>query len=55
MAKSKWEYCTDMVSNDSENPYQLWSCINTILHRRAVPSLLKQFTTFSLWGVLRLF
>ena len=39
MAKAKSDYYTNMVSNNSESPRQLWSCINQILHRRPAPSL----------------
>ena len=34
MAKSKSDYYTHMVSNNSESLRQLWNCINKILHRR---------------------
>ena len=39
MAKAKSDYYTNMVSNNSESPLQLWNCINQILHRRPAPSL----------------
>ena len=39
MAKAKPDYYTNMVSNNSESPRQLWKCINQIVHRRPVPSL----------------
>ena len=39
MAKAKLDYFTNMVSNNSESPHQLWNCINQILHRRPAPSL----------------
>ena len=39
MAKAKSDYFTDMVINKSDNPRQLWNCINNILHRRPTPSL----------------
>ena len=39
MAKAKSEYYTNMVSNNSESPRQLWNCIHQILHRRPAPSL----------------
>ena len=32
MAKAKSDYYTNMVSNNSESPRQLWNCINQILH-----------------------
>ena len=39
MAKAKSDYYTNMVSNNSESPRQLWNCINQILHRRPAPPL----------------
>ena len=39
MAKAKSDYYTNMVSNNSDSPRQLWNCINQIVHRRPVPSL----------------
>ena len=48
MAKAKSEYFTNMVSSNSENSHQLWSCINKILHRRAAPSLPKHNSLCSL-------
>ena len=39
MAKTKSDYYTNIVSNNSESPRQLWHCINQILHRRPAPSL----------------
>ena len=48
MAKAKSEYFTNMVSSNSENSRQLWSCINKILHRRAAPSLPKHNSLCSL-------
>ena len=39
MAKAKSDYYTNMVSNNSESPRQLWNCINQILHRQPGPSL----------------
>ena len=39
MAKAKSDYYTNMVSNNSESPRQLWNCINQILHMWPVPSL----------------
>ena len=32
MAKAKPDYYTNMVSNNSESPRQLWKCINQIIH-----------------------
>ena len=39
MAKAKTVYYTNMVSNNAENPYELWNCLNKILHRVPAPSL----------------
>ena len=48
MAKAKSDYYTNMVSNNSESPRQLWNCINQILHRRPAPSLPNQVSIKSL-------
>ena len=48
MAKAKSNYYTNMVSNNSESPRQLWNCINQILHRRPAPSLLNHVSIKSL-------
>ena len=39
MAKANSDYYTNMVSNNAENPCQLWNCMNKILHRVPAPSL----------------
>ena len=39
MAKAKSDYYTNLVSNYTENPHQLWNCINKILHRVPAPTL----------------
>ena len=44
IAKTKSDYYTRMISNNSENPRQLWNCINKILHRLPAPSLPKHAT-----------
>ena len=49
MAKAKSDYYTRMISNNSENPPQLWNCINKILHRLPAPSLPKHASLKSLF------
>ena len=39
MVNAKSDYYTNMVSNNSESPRQLWNGINQIIHRRPAPSL----------------
>ena len=39
MANDKLNYYKNIVSNNIENPHQLWNCINKILHRVPTPTL----------------
>ena len=48
MAKAKLDYYTRMISNNSENPRQLWNYIKKIIHRWPVPSLPKHVSLKSL-------
>ena len=48
MANAKSQYFTNVMSTNSENPHQFWSCINSIFHRQAAPSLPKHKSLSSL-------
>ena len=39
MNKAKSDFCRNIISNNPDNPRQLWNCINRTLHRKASVSL----------------
>ena len=48
MNKAKSDFYRNMISNNSDNPRQLWNCINRTLHRKASVSLPAHDSTNSL-------
>ena len=48
MNKTKSDFYRNMISNNSDNPRQLWNCINRTLHRKASVSLPAHDSTNSL-------
>ena len=48
MNKPKSDFCRNRISDNSDNPRQLWNCINRTLHRMASVSLPANNSTNSL-------
>jgi len=48
--KAKSDFYRKMISNNSDNPRQLWNCINRTLHGNASVSLLAHDSTNSPWN-----
>jgi len=52
MNNAKFGFYRYMISNNSDNPHQLWNCINRTLNRKASVSLPARDSTNSLWNSL---